>query len=182
MRAVATSVVVLALVLAACGDGDDDGGPEAPQPTVTVTVTETVTPAEPTTAPTPSPSPTESPTDVTAAGDPCETIEPFGAGIAFIVVSNLSPGDLLEPGDTIEGCGNTFEAAYQWELLDGQGNQLAGDAGTMTCGNGCYGEFTFTVGFTAVGSQQIGTLRVFESSAQDGTDVHVNAIPVLLEP
>lgn len=184
MRAVATSVVVLALALAACGDGGD-GDPEQPQPTVTVTVTETVTvtPSEPAPSPSPTSSPTGSPTEPTAGGgDPCEVIEPFGAGIAFIVVSNLSPGDTLEPGDTVEGCGNTFEAAYQWELLDGQGNRLAGDAGTMTCGNGCYGEFTFTADFQAVGSQQIGTLRVFETSAQDGSDVHVNAIPVLLEP
>lgn len=174
MRPVAAVVLVLALALAACGDGDD---PAEPQPTVTVTVTETAAPTPPS-----SPSPTASPTDATAGTDPCETIEPFGSGIAFIVVSSQEPGDLLEPGDTVEGCGNTFEAAYQWELLDGQGNLLAGDAGTMTCGNGCYGEFSFTADFTPVDSQQIGTLRVFETSAQDGSDVHVNAIPVLLQP
>ena len=176
MRAVAIPVVVLVLALTACGDGDDD--PAAPQPTVTVTVTETVTPAAPTTAPSPTASPTGSP----VAGDPCAAIEPFGDGIAFIVVSNVDPGEPLAPGDTVEGCGNTFEAAYQWELLDGQGNTLAGDNATMTCGNGCFGEFSFTVDFTPVGSPQIGTLRVFETSAQDGSDVHVNAIPVLLEP
>lgn len=178
MRATLALVVLLAVSAVACGDGDD-GEPEAPQPTVTVTVTETVTPSEPAASPSPSESPTES---TAGGGDPCETIEPFGAGIAFIVVSNLSPGQVLEPGDTVEGCGNTFEAAYQWELLDGQGNRLAGDAGTMTCGNGCYGEFSFTADFQPVDSQQVGTLRVFETSARDGSDVHVNAIPVLLEP
>lgn len=178
MRAVAAVVAVLALALAGCGDGDD-GDPAEPQPTVTVTVTETAAPAPPAS---PSPTPTTSPTEVTATADPCDTIEPFGDGIAFIVVSSQAPGDLLQPGDTVEGCGNTFEAAYQWELLDSQGNQLAGGNGTMTCGNGCFGEFDFTADFTAVGSQQIGTLRVFETSAQDGSDVHVNAIPVLLEP
>lgn len=171
MRVVAASVVALALTLAACGDGDD--APEAPQPTVTVTVTETATPTPPS---------SPSPAAPTAGADPCETIEPFGAQIAFIVVSKPTPGAVLEPGDTVEGCGNTFEAAYQWELLDGHGNRLAGDAGMMTCGNGCFGEFSFTADFAAVDSQQVGTLRVFETSAEDGSQVHVNAIPVLLGP
>lgn len=175
MRVAAALVALLAVSLAACGDGDD-GDPEAPQPTVTVTVTETET-VQPTE---PEATPTETETDADA-GDPCAAIEPFGAQLAYIVVSSPAPGTVLAPGDTVEGCGNTFEAAYQWELLDSQGNVLASDAGTMSCGNGCHGEFSFPVDFS-VAEQQIGTLRVFESSAEDGSEIHVNAIPVRLEP
>lgn len=170
MRVAALLVTLLALSLTACGDGDQ---PQEPQPTVTVTVTETATPVEPDSSP--SPDPTE------AAGDPCAAIEPFGAQLAYIVVSNPTPGAVLAPGDTVTGCGNTFEAAYQWQLLDAQGNELAGDIGTMTCGSGCHGEFEFTVDYR-VDEQQIGTLRVFETSAEDGAPIHVNAIPVRLQP
>lgn len=167
--------LLLVAALSACGEGDD-GDPSEPQPTVTVTVTETETVAPEETE---GPTATETPDD--AAGDPCAEIEPIGAELAFIVVASPTPGAVLEPGGTVQGCGNTFEAGYQWELLDGQGNELAGDFGTMTCGSGCHGEFSFEVDYT-VDEEQIGTLRVFETSAQDGSDVHVNAIPVRLQP
>lgn len=178
MRATAVVVALLAVSVAACGVGDD-GDPAEPQPTVTVTVTETVTPQEPEATPTPTATEDASP-DVDA-GEACAEIEPIGAQLAFIVVSSPAPGTVLESGATVTGCGNTFEASYQWELLDGQGAVLASDAGTMTCGNGCHGTFEFTVDY-AVTEEQIGTLRVFESSAQDGSEVHVNAIPVRLQP
>lgn len=178
-RTVALAALFLA-TLTACGEGQDDGDPAEPQPTVTVTVTETATPAAPTedATPTPTPSPTET---AGASADPCAELAPIGDTMAFIVVSSPSPGVVLASGDTVEGCGNTFEASYQWQLLDGQGDELASDFGTMTCGNGCQGDFEFTVEYT-VSQEQIGTLRVFEQSAQDGSDAHVNAIPVLLQP
>lgn len=176
MRLQPLLVAALVLSVAGCAEGGDDQ-PEAPQPTVTVTVTETATPSEPEASPSPTPTETAAP----SAGDPCPAIEPIGAQLAFIVVASPTPGQALESGATVEGCGNTFEASYLWELLDGQGQVLAEDMGTMTCGNGCFGEFEFTVDYQ-VAEEQIGTLRVFESSAEDGSDIHVNSIPVLLQP
>lgn len=174
MRRAIVLLACLALSLAACDAGGDDE--PAPQPTVTVTVTETTTPGTPTA------SPTSSPTASPQAGATCQSLSSgAGAAIAFIVVESPEPGAAFSSGDQVTGCGNTFEAGYRWELLDGQQQVLADGFGTMTCGNGCVGTFSFAPTFS-VSTQQMGVLRVFESSAQDGSDIHVNSIPVLLGP
>ncbi|MBW3658740.1 MAG: Gmad2 immunoglobulin-like domain-containing protein [Actinobacteria bacterium] len=179
MRRARRAVVALlaTVALAGCGgasDGEDASAPE-PAPTVTVTVTETATPddVEPREE-SPTPQPASSP-----SADPCTT--PGLEGSAFIFVTSHQPGSTLASGDTVEGCANTFEATYEYELLDRDGAVLVEDFGTASCGTGCVGELSFTLDFS-VPEQMVGTLRVFASSAEDGSETLVNAIPVLLQP
>jgi germination protein M len=87
---------------------------------------------------------------------------------------------LGNPG-TVSGEANVFEATFQIELLDAGGRTLAGKTVTATCGTGCWGSFRTSLSYTVVRGQW-GTLRVFESSAQDGTPVNVTEYPVWLTP
>lgn len=172
--------IVAALALTACGgaeDGDGDEPAVAPAPTVTVTVTETAAPSDTgSLAETPTPEPTATSQPAT---DPCAAsgLDAF----AFIFVTSHASGSTLASGDTVEGCSNTFEATFQYELLDSQSAVLDDGFGTATCGTGCVGTWSFSPSFS-VSAQEVGTLRVYASSAQDGSDTLVNSIPVLLQP
>lgn len=188
---------VLLAVLAACGDADnvgtaDTGGADEPSPTATaptaaptaestpvetITVTETVT-AEPEPAET-----VTVPADADSGGgggDGCASLT-GGEALAFIFVTTPTPGQPVSSGFTVEGCSNSFEATYQWQLLTREGEVLVEDFGTASCGTGCVGEISFTVDFE-VSERQVGALRVFSTSPQDGSDVDVNSVPLILEP
>lgn len=181
MRRVRTTLGALAgvLVLAGCGGGAEDGGQEAPAPTVTVTVTETATPDASALAEEPTPSPTAAETGAATATDPCEAAGLDGH--AFIFVTHPTSGAQLASGDEVTGCSNTYEASFQYELLDRDGAVLDEGFGTASCGTGCVGDLSFTVTFD-VAEETVGTLRVFATSAQDGSEELVNAIPVRLTP
>lgn len=169
----AAIMAVLALSLAACGRGGTSGSDQAADPEETVTVTapaETVTVTE-TSTPTAEPEP---------AGDPCADLE-GGDELSFIFVGAPTPGQAVSSGFEVSGCSNTFEATYVWELVDREGTVLAEDFGTASCGSGCVGDFSFTVDYE-VDERQVATLRVFEESAEDGSEVNVNSIPLVLEP
>ncbi len=158
------SLVVLALALAAtaCDSGSTTTGEPTPAPTVTVTATETVT---------------EAPVELL---DPCDALV-GGDAMAFVFVTSPPPGTMVSSGFSFSGCSNTFEAAYVWELLAADNTQLASGFGTATCGTGCVGTLSQPVTFT-VSTQQVGTLRVFTESAEDGSEQDLNSIPLVLMP
>jgi germination protein M len=52
---------------------------------------------------------------------------------------------------------------------------------TATSGSGERGTFDFTIPFT-VSSEQEGTRVVYESSAEDGSHIHIREIPLTLAP
>ena len=74
-----------------------------------------------------------------------------------------------------------FEATFQVELLDAGGRTLVDKTVMASCGTGCWGSFRTSLAYT-VARGQWGTLRVFESSAQDGSPVNVTEYPVWLTP
>lgn len=166
------AVAVLIVVLTGCGPADG-GEDEAASPAPTVTVTSTVT-ATPDSA---------SASDGAASdADPCaEVTGSGGESLAFVFVTSPPVGAAVESGFEVTGCANAFEANYQWQLLDRDGNELAADFGTATCGTGCVGELSFTVDYT-VDQLQVGTLRVFTTSARDGSEQDINSIPLRLQP
>lgn len=155
---------VTAALVAACDTAPAPTTP-SPAPTVTTTVTEYVT-EDPTTPPT--------------TQDACAALED-GESMAFVFVTWPTSGTTVQSGFTVTGCANTFEAAYSWRLKDGSGAILASGFGTATCGTGCVGTFTQPVSYT-VSETQVGTLEVYTASAEDGSDQHLNAIPLVLEP
>ncbi len=72
------------------------------------------------------------------------------------------------------GTANTFEATFNYEVLDEDGNVVDEDFVTATSGTGTRGTFDFTTG----DFDDIGALRVFELSAEDGSRVHEVEIPL----
>lgn len=81
----------------------------------------------------------------------------------------------------LTGSANTFEAVFMITILDGSGRVLAEQNAMATCGTGCRGTFDETVRYD-VDKAQWGTLRVWVSSAKDGSPEDVRDYPVWLTP
>ena len=122
-------------------------------------------------------------------GEPVETFS--GEGIVLdgpqdrADYEDQSPGILVETpavGDTptspfqLTGTANTFEANFQYEVLDADGKKLAGHFVTATCGTGCRGTFDESV--TVEDPDAAASLVVWEPSAEDGSRTKVVKIPL----
>ena len=102
--------------------------------------------------------------------------------MAAITVDSHQPGDTMTaPSTVVSGTANTFEANVRIRLLDENGEILVDTFTTATCGTGCRGDYSKKIKFE-VDHQQSGTLQVFESSAQDGSEINMVEIPVVLAP
>jgi spore germination protein GerM len=97
-----------------------------------------------------------------------------------IVVETPGPGDAVSSPLTISGTANVFEATVSYRIEDENGHSVADGYATATCGTGCRGTYVVTVDYQ-VGHDQQGTVVVFESSAQDGSEINVVRIPVTLK-
>ncbi|MGH8983227.1 MAG: Gmad2 immunoglobulin-like domain-containing protein [Acidimicrobiia bacterium] len=168
----ASLLVVPAVLLAACGTAGPEIEPGAePTPTVTVTVTEHVTLGD-----------TDDTDDTgdTADTDVASCSEDLSM-FAFIYVASPTPGSRVQSPFTVEGCSNTFEANVLYRLLGEGGDVLAEGFTTADCGSGCVGTYSFDVEFE-VEEAQVGTLEVFDESAEDGSEQLMNRILLFLEP
>lgn len=161
-RPVRALALAAALLLAGCG-GTAEPVVDDPAAAPTQDETATASPAPATTPSSDDPSPTAAPA---AQVDPCDDPP---ANLIGIELSSPQDGDQLADGDEIVGCGSTFEANFQWRVEYDAGGLDEG-FGTMTCGNGCVGTFAEPVALTGSGPA---TLTVYETSAQDGSEINV---------
>lgn len=178
-RATLAVLATLALVAVGCGQQPSvEAGAASPVPAETITVTETVTAAAPTPTEDDTSEPAEQPT-----GNDTDTCDELRGGeqLGFIFVTSPTPGQTVGRRFTVEGCSNSYEATYVYELVDRDGRVLDDGFGTASCGTGCVGDFSFTVK-ADVDERQVLTLRVFSESAEDGSEQDVNSIPVVIEP
>lgn len=197
-RPVLPSVLLAAaLTLAACG-GDDD--PALTEPTETESPEDEVT-EEPELDPTETedeveePEPTQTQTEDAVTGDehaaptpdPVAVADPCAddqgrEGEAFIDVD--APVAEQEVADLVAvelvGCSNVYEANVQWELYDGDGVLLDEGFLTAECGSGCVGEFREELDLSAAAGESFAELHVFAESANDGSQEHLTAIPLVL--
>lgn len=97
-----------------------------------------------------------------------------------ILVEIPAAGDTVGSPLQLRGSANTFEATFQYELLDADGRVVASDFVTATSGSGTRGTFDVTVPFEV--ERRGGKLVVFEASAEDGSRIHVVEIPLRLQP
>jgi hypothetical protein len=111
---------------------------------------------------------------VTAPSATTDTLPP-------IVVESPLPNETVRSPLHATGTANTFEATFNYDLLDAEGNVLSHHFETATSGNGTRGTFDFTVLFH-VDRAQTGTFVVYEISAADGKRIHEVRIPIRLEP
>jgi len=98
-----------------------------------------------------------------------------------ILVEQPSPAESVTSPLHVTGNANTFEATFNYELEDANGESLAKNFVTASSGSGTRGTFDFTIPFS-VGAPQVGKLRVFELSAEDGSIVHERVIQLRLSP
>jgi hypothetical protein len=96
-----------------------------------------------------------------------------------IVVTSLTIGQRISNPVTIAGTANVFEATVSIAILDARRAEIASTFTTATCGTGCRGDYSASVGYR-LGSEQPGTVEVYEVSAKDGSRVNVVDIPVTL--
>ena len=75
------------------------------------------------------------------------------------------------------GTANTFEATFQYDLVDPDGKLIKTHFVTATSGTGTRGTFDFSVPFT-VSRDGLGKLVVYELSAADGSRIHQIEIPI----
>lgn len=95
----------------------------------------------------------------------------------IIFVASPAVNDTVSSPLRVTGTANTFEAAFTLQILDSDGAVLVEQPMTATSGSGTRGAFDATIDFDAEPGSQI-TLRVFELSAKDGSEVNVVEIPL----
>lgn len=126
-----------------------------------------------------SPSPLPSPEAAPKPTDEATEAEPDDA--APIVVRRPAPGEEVTSPMTIAGDANVFEATVSLRLVTADGEVLAEDFTTATCGSGCRGDYRTRLRFE-VSEPTEAALEVFESSAEDGSPLHMVRIPITLLP
>jgi hypothetical protein len=154
VRALALAALALCLLAAGCGSGGESSSSE--------------------------PATTAAPADT---GRTAETdVGPGADGEPAIVVESPAPNATVSSPVTVSGTADVFEATVTVVVEDADGNELARDFTTASCGTGCRGDFTIDVPFT-VEEAEPGTIVVQDDDAAGtGTPPHVVRIPVTLEP
>jgi germination protein M len=110
-----------------------------------------------------------------------QTRKDFEDQLPAIVVEEPSAGDEVAAPMRVSGTANVFEATVSIRLVTTEGKKLADTFTTATCGTGCRGDFTEKVDFE-VAEPTEAVLEVYEASAEDGSAIHVERIPVTLLP
>jgi hypothetical protein len=95
-----------------------------------------------------------------------------------ILVETPLPFDEVSAPLRVAGTANTFEATFEYDLLDPAGKVLAHDFVTATSGSGTRGTYDFQIPFEAPNG--VGKLVVYERSAADGSRIHEIEIPLSL--
>ena len=98
-----------------------------------------------------------------------------------ILVEEPGVGEEVSSPFTASGTANVFEATVSIRLVSADGEVLRETFTTATCGTGCRGDYDGKVKFD-VSEPTEAILEVYESSAEDGSAIHVERIPVTLLP
>jgi germination protein M len=95
----------------------------------------------------------------------------------ILVESPLPFADVSSPLRAT-GTANTFEATFNYELTDTDGKIVDENFVTATSGTGTRGTFEFTTKTYTVPFSGVGSLIVFERSAEDGSRIKLVEIPL----
>jgi len=91
-----------------------------------------------------------------------------------ILVESPLPFEAVTSPVTASGTANTFEATFNYEIVDADGKVVDENFVTATSGTGTRGTFEFTTG----DFDSISKLVVFEPSAEDGSRTKLVEIPL----
>jgi immunoglobulin-like protein involved in spore germination/sporulation and spore germination protein len=95
-----------------------------------------------------------------------------------ILVESPLPFEEVSSPITASGTANTFEATFNYELTDTDGLIVDENFVTATSGTGTRGTFEFTTKPFTVPFDGVGSLIVFEPSAEDGSRTKLVEIPL----
>jgi hypothetical protein len=109
------------------------------------------------------------------------TRDDFEDLVAPIVVEAPEAGQTVTSPVTVSGTANVFEATVSMRILGPDNEVIAETFATATCGTGCRGTYKKNIPFQVVELTE-GFIEVFESSAEDGSPLHVVRVPVVLSP
>jgi sporulation and spore germination protein/immunoglobulin-like protein involved in spore germination len=98
-----------------------------------------------------------------------------------IFVDRPAWGGTLGAPARVTGTANVFEATFRIAILDAKATVLVDQRAMASCGTGCWGTFDVTVPYH-VTRAQLGTLRVYDLSANDGSPENVTEYPITLTP
>ena len=101
--------------------------------------------------------------------------------LPLVFIDRPAWGAALGNPGRVSGLSNVFEATSQVRLLDAAGRVLAEEMVMADCGMGCWGTWSLDIRYD-VPKAQWGTLRAFEYSARDGSEINVVEYPVWLTP
>ncbi|GBD19019.1 hypothetical protein HRbin27_01521 [bacterium HR27] len=101
--------------------------------------------------------------------------------LPLIFVEAPGPGETVRSPLRVTGSANTFEASFMVRLSTADGTVLYEGPAMATSGSGTRGTFDLTISFD-VAEPVDGTLRLWEYSARDGSEINVVEIPLRLEP
>jgi hypothetical protein len=103
----------------------------------------------------------------------------FADQLPAILVQTPRLGERVESPVHVSGTADVFEAVVSIAILDQNGHVIASTFTMATCGTGCRGTFSTDVAYDVAATQH-GTIRVYEVSAMDGSEINVVNIPVTL--
>ncbi len=109
------------------------------------------------------------------------TRDDFEDLVAPIVVEAPEAGATVTSPVTVSGTANVFEANVSMRIVGPDNEVIAETFTTATCGTGCRGTYRKNIPFQVVELTD-GVIEVFESSAEDGSPLHVVRVPVVLSP
>lgn len=94
-------------------------------------------------------------------------------------VINLTSPILRQDDGTylVEGVANVFEATVTVAVIDGAGEIVDEEFVTATCGTGCWGEFSTSIGADLIVPGE-SSIRVFTFSAEDGAISEAITVPI----
>ena len=97
-----------------------------------------------------------------------------------VLVESPLAFDTVSSPIEVSGTANTFEATFNFEVVDADDFIIDEDFVTATSGSGTRGTFEFTSEFV-LDAPGDGALVVFELSAEDGSRIREVRIPLVLE-
>lgn len=107
--------------------------------------------------------------------------ETFEGQAPLILVEDPLPGDAVTAPLRVRGSANVFEATVSLEVVDDEGGVLADTFTTATSGTGTRGTFATAIGLPEASAGPV-RLTAYESSAKDGSRLHVVTVPLELVP
>lgn len=95
-----------------------------------------------------------------------------------ILVESPLPFETVGNPLRVKGTANTFEANFEYEVVEPEGRIVDSHFVTATSGTGTRGTFDFTSRKYEISREGLGALIVLERSAKDGSRINLVEIPV----